>query len=63
MLPAWPGTIQLLTGAQRAVHAQISFGKTVNAGHVTQVVIDRYADNGVGSDNYWVGMLTSTFSQ
>ena len=60
--PGSPGTIQLLTSAQRAVHAQISFGNTLNAGHVTQVVIDRYDDN-VTSDNYWVGTLTSTYNQ
>jgi hypothetical protein len=61
--PGGAGTIQLVTGAQRAVHAQISFGNTLNAGHMTQVVIDRYDDNGLGSDNYWVGTLTSTYNQ
>jgi hypothetical protein len=62
--PGVAGTIQLLTSAQRAVHAQISFGNTLNAGHVTQVVIDRYDDNGVGTgDNFWVGTLSSTYNQ
>ena len=56
------GTIQLLTSAQRAVHATISFGNTYNAGHMTQVVIDRY-DDGTTSDFYWIGTLTSTYNQ
>jgi hypothetical protein len=57
-----PGTIQLLSSAQHAVHAEISFGNTYNAGHMTQVVIDRY-DDGPTSDYYWVGTLTSTYNQ
>lgn len=60
--PGSAGTIQLLTGAQRAVHAEISFGDTYDSGQVTQVVLDRY-DDGSDSDFYWVGTLTSTYNQ
>jgi hypothetical protein len=52
----------LVTSAQHSVHAQISFGNTRFAGHVTQVVIDRYDDGSI-DDNYWVGTLTSTYNQ
>jgi len=60
--PVSAGTIQLLTGAQHAVHASISFGNTYNSGQVTEVVLDRY-DDGSTSDFFWVGTLTSTYNQ
>jgi hypothetical protein len=60
--PASPGTVQLVTSAQHAIHAQISFGNTRLNGYVTQVVIDRY-DDGTTTDNYWVGTLTSSYNQ
>ena len=56
------GTIQLLTSAQHAVHAEISFGNTFSASHLTRVSIDRY-DDGTVSDYYWMGTLTSTYNQ
>jgi hypothetical protein len=60
--PLTPGTIQLLTSAQHAIHAEISFGDIYDSGHLTQVVLDRY-DDGSLSDFYWVGTVTSTYNQ
>ncbi|MEI8290793.1 MAG: hypothetical protein WCH99_15100 [Verrucomicrobiota bacterium] len=60
--PGTAGTIQLLTSAQRAVHADISFGNTFNSGHCTKISVDRY-DDGATSDYYWVGTVTSTYNQ
>lgn len=60
--PGSGGTIQLLTSAQHAVHAEISFGNTFNNGHLTKVSLDRY-DDGTTSDFYWVGNLISTYNQ
>jgi hypothetical protein len=61
--PVSPGTIQLVTTAQHAIRAQITFGNTRFNGHVTQVTIDRFDDGGAISDNYWVGTVTSTYNQ
>jgi len=60
--PGTAGTLQVLTSAQHAVHAEISFGDTYNRGHLTKVSLDRY-DDGSTSDYYWVGTLTSTYNQ
>jgi len=60
--PGTAGTIQVLTSAQHAVHAEISFGNTYNSGHLTKVSLDRY-DDGVTSDTFLVGTLTSTYNQ
>ena len=56
--PAVAGVLQLCTDAQNAVHIQCTFGNTYNAGHVTQVNISRN-----GSDNFWIGTVTSTYNQ
>jgi hypothetical protein len=61
--PATAGTLQLFTSAQRITHAQITFGNTFNAGHFTQVVIDRHDDALNTDDTFWVGTLTSTYNQ
>ena len=62
--PGSSGTLQVFTGAQRIVHAQITFGDVYhNNGRVTQLVLDR-TDDGVSTDDYyWVGTLTSNFNQ
>ena len=55
---ATPGTVQIYLDAQSVVYAQISFGNTYLAGHVTQVTLTR-----ASNDNYWVGTVTSTYNQ
>ncbi len=55
--------LEIFYDTQNIVHAEISFGRTFDAGqHMTQVVIDRY-DDGVTHDFYWSGTVTSTFNQ
>jgi len=57
------GYLEIFDDTQNIVHAEISFGRTFDAGqHMTQVVIDRY-DDGVTHDFYWSGTVTSTFNQ
>jgi len=60
--PGSPGTVQLYTDAQHMVHVEISFGNTFNNLQITQVVLDRY-DDGITSDFYWVGAVTSSYNQ
>jgi len=60
--PPSAGTIQLLTSAQRAVHADISFGNAFYQLQMTHVVLDRW-DDGTISDFNWIGTLTSTYNQ
>jgi hypothetical protein len=55
---ATPGTVQIYLDAQSVVYAQISFGNTYQARHLTQVTITR-----AYNDNYWVGTVTSTYNQ
>ncbi len=55
---ATAGTVQIYLDSQSVVYAQISFGNTYLAGHVTQVTISR-----AYNDNYWVGTVTSTYNQ
>ncbi|MCU0785050.1 MAG: hypothetical protein MUF81_13585 [Verrucomicrobia bacterium] len=52
----------VFSDAQKVVHYDISFGDIYNAGHTCHVVLDRY-DDGVESDHYMVGTLTSTYNQ
>jgi hypothetical protein len=55
---ASPGTVQIYLDGQSVVYAQISFGNTYLAGHLTQVTITR-----AYNDDYWVGTVTSTYNQ
>jgi hypothetical protein len=55
---ATAGTVQIYLDSQSVVYAQISFGNTYLAGHLTQVTITR-----AYNDNYWVGTVTSTYNQ
>ncbi|HEY5913419.1 MAG TPA: hypothetical protein VJA21_22760, partial [Verrucomicrobiae bacterium] len=61
--PATAGTQALFANAQRIVHAQVSFGNTYNASHLTQVVLDRSDDGSSINDNYWIGTVISTYNQ
>jgi hypothetical protein len=58
------GIVRVYASAQRIVHAQISFGDTYNQGiRLTQVFLDRTDDGSGVDDFYWVGSLTSNFTQ
>lgn len=50
--------IQLYRDDQNMEYFQCSFGDTFNAGHVTQIILQRYEN-----DNYWMGTIISTFNQ
>jgi hypothetical protein len=52
----------VFSDAQKVVHYDISFGDIYNTGHTCHVVLDRY-DDGVESDYFMVGTLTSTYNQ
>jgi len=52
------GGTQLFLDNQNMEYIQCSFGDTFNAGHVTQVILQRYEN-----DNYWMGTVISTFNQ
>ncbi len=52
------GTVQIYLNSQNVVYAQITFGNTYLAGHVTQVTLSR-----AYNDDYWVGTVTSTYNQ
>ena len=62
--PGSAGSLVVFSDAQKIVHYDISFGDTYSStpGHTTHVVLDRY-DDGVVSDNYLVGTITSTYNQ
>lgn len=52
------GGVQLFRDDQNMEYFQCSLGDTFNAGHVTQVILQRYQD-----DNYWMGTVISTSNQ
>lgn len=52
------GATQLFRDDQNMEYFQCSLGDTFNAGHVTQVVLQRYEN-----DNYWMGTVISTSNQ
>lgn len=59
-----PGTntLAIFTDSQKVVHYDITFGYVYNAGHTCHVVMDRY-DDGIASDYYMVGTITTTYNQ
>jgi hypothetical protein len=59
---AGSGTLAMFTDSQKLVHYDISFGNPYNAGHTCHVVLDRF-DDGITSDNYLVGTVTTTYNQ
>lgn len=56
------GTLAMFTDSQKVVHYDISFGNPFNNGHTCRVVLDRY-DDGITSDNFLVGTITTTYNQ
>jgi hypothetical protein len=52
------GTVQVFTDAQDVVYATCSFGDAFNARHLTQVTLQRQAN-----DYFWVGTVISTYNQ
>lgn len=52
----------VFSDSQKVVHYDISFGDIYDASHTCHVVLDRY-DDGVESDYFMVGTLTSTYNQ
>jgi hypothetical protein len=52
------GGVQLFRDDQNMEYFQCSMGDTFNAGHVTQVILQRYEN-----DNYWMGTVISTSNQ
>lgn len=52
------GAIQLFRDDQNMEYFQCSLGDTFNAGHVTQLILQRYEN-----DNYWMGTVISTSNQ
>ena len=62
ILPAGSYLTYPFDDSQKVVHYDISFGNPYNNGHTCHVVLDRY-DDGITSDNYLVGTLTSTYNQ
>jgi hypothetical protein len=56
-----PWTV-VFSDSQKVVHYDISFGNIYDVSHTCHVVLDRY-DDGVESDYFMVGTLTSTYNQ
>ncbi len=52
----------VFSDSQKVVHYDISFGDIYDTSHTCHVVLDRY-DDGVESDYFMVGTLTSTYNQ
>lgn len=52
------GGVQLFRDDQNMEYFQCSLGDTFSAGHVTQVILQRYEN-----DNYWMGTVISTSNQ
>lgn len=59
---AGTNTLAIFTDSQKVVHYDISFGYVYNTGHTCHVVMDRY-DDGLTSDYFMVGTITTTYNQ
>ena len=56
-----PWTV-VFSDAQKVVHYDISFGNTFLNGHTCHVILDRY-DDGINSDYFLIGTVTTTYNQ